>query len=76
MGADGQDLYLMRLAPTHVQLEFVKLIREMVINRQYPTQWAEWIALLAMKPGEDPYDLQRRRDIWLQCHAMKMVEAL
>eukprot|EP00965_Chrysotila_dentata_P069301 2290294-Pleurochrysis_carterae.AAC.2 len=24
-----------------------------------------------MKPGEDPFELGRRRDIWLQCHSMK-----
>eukprot|EP00965_Chrysotila_dentata_P235287 6200657-Pleurochrysis_carterae.AAC.4 len=26
-----------------------------------------------MKPGEDPFELERRRDIWLQCHSMKYV---
>eukprot|EP00965_Chrysotila_dentata_P133392 4410810-Pleurochrysis_carterae.AAC.1 len=26
-----------------------------------------------MKPGEDPFELGRRRDIWLQCHSMKYV---
>ena len=76
MGMDGLDLYLIRLAPKNIRIRFVQLIREMVITRQYPMEWSEWIALLVMKPGEDPYDLQRRRDIWLQSHAMKMVEAM
>eukprot|EP00965_Chrysotila_dentata_P003172 103571-Pleurochrysis_carterae.AAC.1 len=26
-----------------------------------------------MKPGEDPFELGRGRDIWLQCHSMKYV---
>eukprot|EP00965_Chrysotila_dentata_P007920 257883-Pleurochrysis_carterae.AAC.2 len=26
-----------------------------------------------MKPGEDQFELGRRRDIWLQCHSMKYV---
>eukprot|EP00965_Chrysotila_dentata_P078474 2585646-Pleurochrysis_carterae.AAC.1 len=26
-----------------------------------------------MKPGEDLFELGRRRDIWLQCHSMKYV---
>eukprot|EP00965_Chrysotila_dentata_P129381 4276621-Pleurochrysis_carterae.AAC.2 len=29
------------------------------------------MAVLMMKPGEDPFQLGRRRDIWLQCHSMK-----
>eukprot|EP00965_Chrysotila_dentata_P090800 2996672-Pleurochrysis_carterae.AAC.4 len=24
-----------------------------------------------IKAGEDPFELGRRRDIWLQCHSMK-----
>jgi hypothetical protein len=38
-----------------------------------PKEWNEWIAILAMKPGEDPKTLERRRDLWLQCHSMKCV---
>lgn len=38
-----------------------------------PREWNEWIAILAMKPGEDPKTLERRRDLWLQCHSMKCV---
>jgi len=41
-----------------------------------PTAIWTRLALLAMKPGEDPYDLTRRRDIWLQSHAMKMAEMM
>ena len=76
MGMDALDLYLVRLAPKDIRLRFVQLLREIVIQRQYPNEWAEWVAILMMKPGEDPYDLSRRRDIWLQSHAMKMVEAM
>ena len=28
--------------------------------------------MLAMKPGEDPADLARRRDLWLECHGSKL----
>ena len=31
------------------------------------------IAMLLVKPGEDPRNLERRRDIWLQCHSLKCV---
>ena len=55
MGADELDLYLIRLAPANIKIQFIQLIRRMLIDRQYPHKWAEWIALLAMKPGEDPY---------------------
>ena len=26
-----------------------------------------------MKPGEDPSELGRRRDIWLECHGLKLM---
>eukprot|EP00965_Chrysotila_dentata_P065638 2175213-Pleurochrysis_carterae.AAC.2 len=29
-----------------------------------------------MKPGEDPFELGRRRDIWLQCHSIKYVSRM
>ena len=28
--------------------------------------------MLEMKPGEDPIDLSRRRDLWLECHGSKL----
>ena len=43
----------------------------MVREGAYPRVWNEWIAMLAMKPGEDAKELNRRRDLWLQCHSMK-----
>ena len=32
--------------------------------------------MLAMKPGEDVYDLSRRRDLWLMPHGQKLVMRL
>ena len=46
MGIDEFDLYLMRLAPERVKLQFIYIVRELVIQRQYPKEWTEWIALL------------------------------
>ena len=38
-----------------------------------PEQWREWVSVLAMKKGEDPRDLSRRRDLWLAPHGLKVV---
>mgnify|MGYP004282538315 CR=1 FL=1 len=42
-------------------------------ERRFPGAWKDVLALLVMKPGEDPVDLSRRRDLWLECHSHKMV---
>ena len=33
MGVDARDMYLIRLMPKHIRLEFIRLIREMVTTR-------------------------------------------
>eukprot|EP00965_Chrysotila_dentata_P001640 54539-Pleurochrysis_carterae.AAC.1 len=48
-------------------------MRDILVQEDYPTEWNEWIAVLMIKPGEDPFELGRRRDLWLQCHSMKYV---
>ena len=73
MGTDGFDGYLVRLLPQDMQRRYWTILREIVGRQAYPKEWNEWIAILAMKPGEDPKTLERRRDLWLQCHSMKCV---
>ena len=50
---------------------FWETLRDMVEAQQFPEEWNQWVAMLAMKAGEDPKDLGRRRDLWVQCHAYK-----
>eukprot|EP00965_Chrysotila_dentata_P115642 3821710-Pleurochrysis_carterae.AAC.6 len=74
LGSDGFDGYLIKNAPDEVQELFHRIIKDILITEDYPTEWNEWIAVLMMKPGEDPFELLgRRRDIWLQCHSIKYV---
>jgi hypothetical protein len=61
------------LLPQPMQKRYWTILREIVRRKAYPKEWNEWIAILAMKPGEDPKTLERRRDLWLQCHSMKCV---
>ena len=71
LGVDGFDGYLIRLLPRRMQRRYWTILRGIARTEQYPTEWNEWIAVLANKPGEDPKTLERRRDLWLQCHSMK-----
>jgi len=62
---------LVRILPKKARRRYWRILKGMVERNTYPQEWNEWIAMLAMKPGEDPTDLGRRRDLWLQCHSMK-----
>eukprot|EP00965_Chrysotila_dentata_P179410 5924986-Pleurochrysis_carterae.AAC.1 len=73
LGSDGFYGFLIRNAPQQLQNTYYEVIRDILVQEDYPTEWNEWIAVLMMKPGEDPFELGRRRDIWLQCHSMKYV---
>eukprot|EP00965_Chrysotila_dentata_P103947 3432277-Pleurochrysis_carterae.AAC.1 len=73
LGSDGFDGFLIRNAPRYLQDTYHEVIRDILVQEDYPTEWNEWIAVLMMKPGEDPFELGRRRDIWLQCHSIKYV---
>ena len=73
LGLDGFDGFLIRNAPQQLQNTYHEVIRDILVQEDYPTEWNEWIAVLMMKPGEDPFELGRRRDIRLQCHSMKYV---
>eukprot|EP00965_Chrysotila_dentata_P185905 6137636-Pleurochrysis_carterae.AAC.1 len=73
LGSDGFDGYLIKNAPQEIQEIYHQVITDILAMEDYPSEWNEWIAVLMMKPGEDPFELGRRRDIWLQCHSMKYV---
>ena len=73
VGADGFNMYLLRMAPAEVQELYWHLLREMVSTSTYPAEYRQWTAMLAMKPGEDARDLTRRRDLWVTCHAQKLL---
>ena len=47
-------------------------MKKMIRARAFPEEWREKVAMLFMKPGEDPCELGRRRDIWLECHGLKL----
>ena len=63
----------MRMAPETVQRAYWEALCDMIQTCTFPTQWKEWIAMLAMKPGEDPAQLGRRRDLWITCGGQKIV---
>ena len=73
MGGDGFDVYLVRLMPESLRREYHEILQRVVREEDYPADWNRWIAMLAMKPGEDPKDMGRRRDLWLQPQASKLV---
>jgi hypothetical protein len=47
-----------------------------VQERRFPSHWKDVLALLVMKPGEDPRELNRRRDIWLEPHGQKILQRM
>ena len=72
VGCDGWNSYLMRRAPEPVQRRYFAALKNMIRTRAFPEEWREKVAMLFMKPGEDPCELGRRRDIWLECHGLKL----
>lgn len=44
----------------------------MLAVRDFPPEWKLWECVLMMKPGEDPREFGRRRDIWLMPHSLKV----
>jgi len=41
-------------------------------SQDFPADWKLWECVLLMKPGEDPRDFGRRRDVWLMPHSLKV----
>eukprot|EP00965_Chrysotila_dentata_P076726 2533141-Pleurochrysis_carterae.AAC.1 len=71
LGSDGFDKFLIRNAPQEWHDIYHETIKDVLVQEDYRVEWNEWIAVLMMKPGEDPFELGRRRAIWLHCHSMK-----
>ena len=66
VGSDLLDGYLLRIATEDIQKDYWRLLVEIVETKAYPREWNDWIAMLAMKPGEDPKELEQRRNLWVQ----------
>ena len=73
VGCDGFDGYLLKRAAPEVWKVWLEILRGMVRYKDYPHEWNEWIAMLAMKPGERPTNFERRRDLWLIPHSQKIL---
>ena len=54
-----------------MQKAYWQTLKDIVEAREFSEEWNQWMAMLAMKAGEDTKDLSRRRDLWIQCHAYK-----
>ena len=63
----------LRKAPIEITDAYISLVHDILDEGVIPAQWKQWTALLAMKKGEDPRDLSRRRDLWLAPHAVKLI---
>ena len=76
LGIDGFDAYTLKWLTEEMFEDYHHIMRHMIRCRDFPHEWNSWIALLALKPDEDPKKLGRRRDLWLQCHNAKITERL
>ena len=72
VGIDGFPAYALRRMPEEIRKAYHADLCAMIRGKRWPAQWGEWVSVLAMKPGEDPRDLSRRRDLWLAPHALKI----
>ena len=72
VGCDAWNAYMLRKAPERVQRGYYENLKSMIRAKEFPEEWRERIAMLEMKPGEDPLNLGRRRDLWLECHGSKL----
>ena len=73
VGVDGWSKVLGGKASDYVLGLHYDWIRECMREATFSESYSEWIALLLMKPGEDPSKVGRRRDIWLMSHGLKVV---
>ena len=72
--ADGFSVYVLKQAPWKVRRAFWEETRNVVTTGDIPRAWRDWVAMLAMKPGEEADDLSRRRDLWLVAGMQKIVQ--
>jgi hypothetical protein len=73
VGVDGWNSYLLRYDTEEAQRQYWEQLCIAIARSEYPPEWKQWVAMLHMKPGEDPRELGRRRDIWVTCHGQKLV---
>ena len=76
VGVDRWSAYLLRKAPDDVQRGYWRDLTRCIAQHRFPESFTNWNCMLAMKPGEDPYDLSRRRDLWLMPHGQKLTMRL
>ena len=51
---------------------YYETLLDALTAHDFPPEWKLWECVLLMKPGEDPRELGRRRDIWLMPHSLKV----
>ena len=76
VGEDGFSAYLLRMAPEDLQREYYECLKVIIRERTFPPEWLERVAVMAMKPGEHPAELGRRRDLWIEAHGSKITMLL
>ena len=54
VGCDGWNAYLLRKAPEGVRRLYWRALQEAAQQRKFPEEWKRKVAMLFMKPGEDP----------------------
>ena len=59
VGVDGFNAYLLRKAPEDMRCAYWEALKECIREKKWPEEWGERMAMLEMKPGEDPIDLSR-----------------
>ena len=73
VGTDGFSVYALRRAPKEIREKTWRLVKEIMKQKKMPKTWSEWVAMLAMKPGEAPENLSRRRDLWITAGMQKVI---
>ena len=73
VGTDGFDVYLLKRAGGDTVEAWRQIVKGMVADKDFPHEWNQWIAMLAMKPGEEPTNFERRRDLWLIPGSQKLL---
>ena len=74
VGVDGWNAYLLRKSPVNVRRAYWECLVEMIQTMTFPTEYKQWVAMLAIKGAdENPRDLARRRDLWIVCHGQKII---
>ena len=76
VGVDRFNAYALRKAPIEVQQGYWRALTRCIAQKRFPADFNRWNCMLAMKPGEDPRELSRRRDLWLMPHGQKLVMRL